>query len=117
MNKRPRFVGIFIAGLALALAACSFQPDNSKEIAAGQLLHEKTAGGVGCASCHGMNARGEGLAPDIRGVTADQIIDALKNTGDMREIAISKNDINNLVLFLAFLKEKAVKAQKAQVGQ
>ncbi|MBU1176357.1 MAG: cytochrome c [Alphaproteobacteria bacterium] len=117
MGMRQEAFGVFVVGSALILAACSSQPDNSREVAAGQRLHEETAGGVGCASCHGMNARGEGLAPDIRGVTADQIIDSLKNTEDMREIALTKADINDIVAFLAMLKEKALKAQQAVAAQ
>ena len=37
----------------------------------GQMLFEKAAGGVGCAMCHGLNARGGAQfnAPDIRGAT------------------------------------------------
>ena len=37
-----------------------------------------TAGGVGCASCHGANAEGKsGLGPNIRGKSEAQIVNAL----------------------------------------
>jgi cytochrome c553 len=44
--------------------------------ALGRTIFEKTAGGVGCAACHGMNANGGAQfnAPDIRG--ADEMAGA-----------------------------------------
>ena len=117
MRMRRSAFSIMVVGLALTLGACSSEPDNSEEIARGRLLHEETAGGVGCASCHGMNARGEGLAPDIRGVTSAEIIDSIKNTEDMRDIALTMADINNLVAYFTFLKEKAAQAQREHAAQ
>ena len=99
-------VGAFFLLLTLISLWPGEDTASAKDIAAGRLLHEETAGGVGCASCHGMNAKGEGLAPDIRGVDAGQIMDGLKNTEDMREIALSKNQINQLVAYFASLKPR-----------
>ena len=97
---------------AIALVACAlvFWPGtdgNEAEIAAGRLLHEETAGGVGCASCHGMTARGEGLAPDIRGADVARITDSLKNTGDMAELAMTPHEIEQLAAYFQSIAPKA----------
>jgi mono/diheme cytochrome c family protein len=43
------------------------------QLAQGKLIFEKTAGGVGCASCHALDGKGNGPAglnaPNIRGKT------------------------------------------------
>lgn len=47
------------------------------KLARGQLIFQKTAGGVGCAFCHNMDAKGNGPAqvnaPDIRAKTEADI--------------------------------------------
>ena len=102
------FVAIIAIFLVLSLVSLFPHDDSAaKDIAAGRLLHEETAGDVGCASCHAMNAKGEGLAPDIRGVEYDAIVDALTNTEDMREIVLTVNQINQLVAFYDSIKPKA----------
>jgi mono/diheme cytochrome c family protein len=78
----------------------------STDIAAGKLLHEETAGDVGCASCHGMNAKGEGLAPDIRGADVERITDSLMNTGDMADIKLTPAQIKQLAAFLHTIAPK-----------
>ncbi len=49
----------------------------SNQLAQGKLIFEKTAGGVGCAYCHGLDAKGNGPAknnaPDIRSKTEADI--------------------------------------------
>ena len=44
----------------------------------GKLIYDKTAGTVGCASCHGLDGKGGGAGPDIRGVAETVIRDAVK---------------------------------------
>ena len=106
MRVKPSAFLIMAVGLALSLGSCSSEPDNTEAIARGQRLHEETAGGVGCASCHGMTARGEGLAPDIRGVTSAEILDGIRNTEDMRDIALTMDDINNLAAYFASSRKR-----------
>ncbi len=96
--------GLGIMALVTALPSDSPSP---ADIAAGKRLHEETAGGVGCASCHGMNAKGEGLAPDIRGADVVRITDSLKNTGDMADLALSPAQIKQLAVYLDTLKPPA----------
>lgn len=61
-------------------SAPSAGTSNSDILVKGKLIFEKTAGGVGCASCHGLDGKG-GLpgvgAPDIRGASEAKVRGAL----------------------------------------
>ena len=71
----------------------------------GRMLFEKTAGGIGCAMCHGANARGGGSlnAPDIRGVGEDRIRGALAAVPAMNRIKLSDAELAAVVSHLAEL--------------
>ncbi len=94
-------------GLMALVTAIPSDAPSSADIAAGKRLHEEAAGGVGCASCHGMNAKGEGLAPDIRGADVARITDSLKNTGDMADLALSPAQVKQLAAYFGTLKPPA----------
>lgn len=112
--------------LALPLIAASLflasqpgfaaDPAPVPNLSAGKLLFEETAGDDGCASCHGMNARGEGLAPDIRGADLARVRLGLKNTGDMASIQLSEAAIADLTAYLATLKPKSVASEAIPPG-
>src|SRR5687768_4862029 len=55
------------------------------QLALGRTIFEKTAGGVGCAACHGMNGRGgaQFSAPDIRGADEMRLRAALTGVAFM----------------------------------
>ena len=74
---------------------------------AGKVLFEETAGDLGCAACHGMDARGDGTAPDIRKADVVQIVEALRHTGDMRDMGLSDRDIAAVADYLAYVRKKA----------
>lgn len=86
-------------------------PDNkatSGLLAEGKLVFEKTAGGVGCAFCHGPDGKGVGQAgqgaPDIRGRNEVQVRNAL--TGGvplMSFIKLSDKEIDAVVAYLQYL--------------
>jgi mono/diheme cytochrome c family protein len=71
-------------------------------LALGRTIFEKTAGGVGCASCHGMNARGVDAlgTPEIRGVTEAQVRTALTSVQQMSRIMLNDAEIAAVVLYL-----------------
>ena len=98
-----------VAGLGLVALLTALPSDGPSpaDIAAGKRLHEETAGGVGCAACHGLNAKGEGLAPDIRGADVARITDSLRNTGDMADLALSPAQVKQLAAYLHTLKPPA----------
>jgi mono/diheme cytochrome c family protein len=78
---------------------------NSSEL--GRLLFEKTAGGIGCATCHGTNARGGGQynAQDIRGASEDRIRAALVSVQVMNRFKLTDAEITALVAHLAELNK------------
>jgi DNA-binding beta-propeller fold protein YncE/mono/diheme cytochrome c family protein len=59
-------------------------------LALGREIIEKTAGGIGCAACHGMNARGGAQfnAPDIRGADEMRVRAALAGVAVMSRITL-----------------------------
>jgi DNA-binding beta-propeller fold protein YncE/cytochrome c553 len=77
-------------------------------LALGRTIFEKTAGGVGCASCHGMNGRGGAQfnAPDIRGADEMRLRSALAGVVVMTRITLNEAEIAAVVLHLAELNKQ-----------
>ncbi|MBI2906792.1 MAG: c-type cytochrome [Chloroflexi bacterium] len=71
-------------------------------LARGELIYQKTAGGIGCASCHGPDARGK-VGPDIRGKTAAQIAAALERSASMKAVQLEPAEIDAVAAYLATL--------------
>ncbi|MBI6546577.1 MAG: cytochrome c, partial [Cyanobacteria bacterium NC_groundwater_1444_Ag_S-0.65um_54_12] len=77
-------------------------PDNDL-IVKGKRIFEVTAGGVGCASCHGMDGSGsEGGAPYIRGASENQFRAAL--AGGAPAMSFIKLNEDEIAAVLAYLK-------------
>ncbi len=74
-------------------------------IAAGKLIFEKTAGGVGCALCHGLDGKGkvESGAPGNRGASADTIWAALQDRPQMTFITLTDREIEDVAAYLGWL--------------
>lgn len=72
------------------------------DIARGKVIFEKTAGGVGCASCHGLDAWGL-VGPGICGVTGEEIVTAL--LGKVPTMAFIKLTPQEIVDVAAYLKD------------
>lgn len=85
---------------------------DSDILAQGKLIFEETAGGVGCAFCHGMEGRGDGPAdvgaPANRGATKDRLKWALGGgeTDAMTFIKLTSTEIDAVVAYLQFLGEQ-----------
>jgi mono/diheme cytochrome c family protein len=77
-------------------------------LALGRTIFEKTAGGVGCASCHGMDGRGIAAlgTPEIRGVTEAQVRTALTSVQQMSRITLNDAEIAAVVLYLQQLAKQ-----------
>jgi mono/diheme cytochrome c family protein len=77
-------------------------------LAVGREIFEKTAGGVGCASCHGMNGRGGAQfnAPDIRGANEMRVRSALAGVVVMSRITLNDAEIAAVVAHLAELNKE-----------
>jgi hypothetical protein len=68
----------------------------------GRVVFDVSAGGVGCAMCHAPFALGD-LGPDIRGMAARDIGDALGSIPDMAFISLSDADLADLATYLGWL--------------
>lgn len=84
---------------------------NSDPLAKGKAIFEKTAGGVGCASCHGLDGKG-GLpgvgAPDIRGASEERVRRALAGgVPIMTFIKLSEEEKAAVVAYLRYLNERS----------
>lgn len=71
----------------------------------GKIIFETTAGGVGCALCHGLDGKGkpEFASPPNRGATADMIWNALENRPQMSFIVLSNDEVRAVAAYLEVL--------------
>lgn len=77
-------------------------------VARGKVIYEETAGGVGCALCHGFDAQGKpevGAPPNI-GVTEADIAAALQDRAQMTFIKMTDDEIKAVAAYLKFLAEQ-----------
>jgi mono/diheme cytochrome c family protein len=77
-------------------------------MALGKTIFEKTAGGVGCAYCHGLGGKGDGVAelgaPDIRGKTEAQFRAAIAGGVPLMSfIKLTEGEIAAVLEYLRFL--------------
>lgn len=72
----------------------------------GKLLFEKTAGGVGCAFCHELDAEGGGNAPYIVGAEIFMVKDALNGVPAMSFFDLDEERIRAVVAYLQYLAEQ-----------
>ena len=82
-------------------------PAPASMIARGEDVFQRAAGGVGFASCHGIDARGiDGLAPEILGRPAKAIERALASVSQMGFISLTDDDLDAVAAYLQFLKSQ-----------
>ncbi|MDP2662192.1 MAG: cytochrome c, partial [Dehalococcoidia bacterium] len=77
-------------------------------LAKGKPVYEKTAGGVGCASCHGLDGKGSTTvgAPNIRGKTEAQVRTALGGgVAMMSFIKLTDEEVAAVAAYLKFLNQ------------
>jgi DNA-binding beta-propeller fold protein YncE len=74
----------------------------------GRTIFEKTAGGVGCQACHGMNGTGGAQfnAPDIRGADEMRVRAALAGVAVMSRIMLNDAEIAAVVAHLQELNKQ-----------
>ena len=79
--------------------------DSTEIIDQGKILFETTAGGVGCALCHGLDGRGkpELATPQNRGATADMIWDALETRAQMTFLVLTNDEVRAIAAYLQVL--------------
>lgn len=93
---------------ASAPRAASSPTASGDPVARGTVIFQQTAGGVGCASCHGKDARGnpEIGAPDIRGAREERVRAVLAGVTLMSGIRLNDPEIAAVVAYLQQLGER-----------
>lgn len=71
---------------------------------AGKQIFERTAGGVGCASCHGASGEGD-VGPNIRGKDEVAIMKQLKVNDQMAFIDLTKEEVDQVAAYLRYLHD------------
>jgi len=113
----PLIAGFFLIGAGEPYE--NIDPDDPL-VAEGKLLFEETAGNVGCAACHGIDATGDPDvgAPYIIGVSAAQMDAALKGgVPDMDFFNLNRKETKALLAYLNALhivEEEPVPPQGAK---
>ncbi len=71
----------------------------------GALVFEQTAGGVGCASCHGTNGAGDASlsTPDIRGADEARVRSALAGVTTMSGVRLTEAELEAVLVHLQTL--------------
>ena len=90
------------------------QPANAPStdlLAKGKLIFEKTAGGVGCAYCHGLDGKGNGTAgvgaPPNRGAAEAKVRAALSGGVPLMSfIKLTEDEITAVVAYLQYLNDQ-----------
>ncbi len=96
------------ATVAPAPTTSSTGPSNSDLLAQGKLIFEKTAGGLGCAYCHGLDGSGKGAAgmaaANIRGANWAQVRNALMGgVAMMSNVKLTDEEITSVVAYVQWL--------------
>ncbi len=81
-------------------------PSSEEQIAQGKEIFEKTAGGVGCALCHGLDAKGDPAqgAPSNLGASWESIEQALYDRPQMSFISLTRDEIKAVAAYLQWLE-------------
>lgn len=98
-------LGIILASvLSVAVPAMAEAPTLDPVAAAGKIIFEETAGGVGCKECHGMNAEGD-VGPNIVGQDAVAILAQLQTNENMGFIELTEEEIDQVAAYLRYLHD------------
>uniref|UniRef100_UPI00404719E9 c-type cytochrome n=1 Tax=Yoonia sp. TaxID=2212373 RepID=UPI00404719E9 len=74
----------------------------TEDAAAGKIIFDETAGGVGCQACHGADGGGDS-APDIRGQDARAILEQLRRNENMAFISLNRKEVEQVTAYLDYL--------------
>ena len=110
MRSLKCFAIIGLIAVNTLLLACTSAnvatPAPAPVIERGEEVFQRAAGEVGCASCHGIDARGTdgSSAPNILGRPAIAIERALARVAQMSFISLTDEDLDAVVAYLQFFK-------------
>lgn len=74
-------------------------------LALGKEVWEVSAGGIGCALCHGIDATGSGSGPSVIGSDKSEIAEALAEESAMAFITLTADELEAVAQYLRVLSE------------
>jgi mono/diheme cytochrome c family protein len=80
-------------------------PSEDELVALGEEIYQRTAGGIGCQACHGVDASGD-VGPNILGKSAQTIQTQLESNEAMQFIILSDSEIQALAAYLGWLESQ-----------
>lgn len=102
-NSSMALIALLAAAvLPIAHVASGADAALDPSVAAGKIIFEETAGGVGCMSCHGQDATGD-FGPDIVGMDAAMIQVQLESNENMTFIELTDEEVEQVAAYLAYL--------------
>lgn len=114
-----RWAMLAITAGAVIAGTPGWADENADQLVArGRAVFEKTAGGIGCAACHGHFAMGDiATAPNIRAADETRVKNALGGVGAMRFLAptLSPEDVRAVQVFLRYLN--TLKPKKVAIDE
>ena len=102
MISNAKIAAALVGMFALAVPVLAQAPELTADEAAGKVIFEETAGGVGCASCHGMKAQGD-IGPAIAGQTVENIQLQMETNENMGFIELTEDELKQVEAYLAVL--------------
>lgn len=122
-SPQPHVARVPLVALFLLLVAAplAFAQDAGL-LEQGKLIYDETAGGVGCAYCHGLQGRGDGTAgvgaPDIAGAHESAIRSSLAGAVPMMGfIQLAPNDLTAVIAYVAQLGQANVPEAPAEPAE
>jgi mono/diheme cytochrome c family protein len=118
--RKPRLAIPLVVALLLAVAAFgSTVIAQSADLELGRRVYEETAGGVGCAYCHGLTGMGDGTAgvdaPMIQGASESSLRSSLAGAVPlMNFIVLTEPEMQAVLAYLKFLANPAAFEAAAQ---
>lgn len=102
MMKRSVILAAAIAAAAALAIFAQGEDAMAPDVVAGKLIYEETAGDVGCASCHGIDATGD-FGPAILGASAELISAQFEVNEAMMFIEMTDEEVAQVAAYLAYL--------------
>ncbi|MBI3977778.1 MAG: cytochrome c [Chloroflexi bacterium] len=92
-----------LATSAATRPAASPTASQEELVARGEVIFQKTAGGIGCQYCHGTDGKGK-IGPSIRGKQAGDIRLVLQSVEAMSIVKLEEDEITAVAAYLQVLK-------------
>ena len=104
---------VVVCALSINSALADHDELTDPKLILGKQLFEQTAGGTGCAICHGMDGK-SGIAPPNAGANETKLRSSLGAVATMQYIKLNRGEIKALSSYLDFLGQQSVASQDTE---